>query len=153
MGSDAVASSSNTSCSMSSRTWEKYGREVQLLAIWRACIPRLAGLNNKIQNGSMKEQERKYYSDIDQDGHFFPRDYIFSKRAALRENITRKKYNSPGTTDMQDFIRPGLHLLYYMVKMNDFIKIWWLPQSLQLTRLGVCEQNKLNANLTALCTF
>jgi hypothetical protein len=41
IGSEAVASSSSTSWSISSRTCGKYGRSVQVFAISRACWPRL----------------------------------------------------------------------------------------------------------------
>ena len=81
---------------------------------------------------------------------------IFSpKCAALRENIVQRENITLGTTGTWYFICPGRYLLYQMVKMNDFMEILcalWLPRSL-VTRLGVCVQNKLNANLTALRAF
>ncbi len=40
-GMEPGASSSRISCSISSRTWEKYGRWEQPRAIWRAWLPRL----------------------------------------------------------------------------------------------------------------
>ena len=78
----------------------------------------------------------KYYTDIDREGHeishfgglprelYFPRDYISHPPPPPPEvHSTEGKYNYLGTTDTWYFIRPGRHLLYKMVKMNDFIKI------------------------------
>ena len=74
-----------------------------------------------------------------QESYIFPRDYI-----APRENITIF-----GTTGTCDISSVPVDICYIrLVKMDDFGALW-LPQSL-VTRLQVCIQNKLNANLTVL---
>ena len=111
-----------------------------------------------------------YYSDIDRAGHeisrsvdcqesyIFPWGYIFPKRAVLRENIiTSLRENiailAPPTRDISSVPVNIWYIRWSKLMISStFDGVLWLSQSL-VTKLGVCVQNNLNANLTALRAF
>ena len=88
--------------------------------------------------------------------YIFPRRYIFPKRAALRENIIMRENITILALPTRDISSVPVDICYirwskWMISSN-FDGALWLSQSL-VTRLGVCVQNNLNANLTALRAF
>ena len=99
----------------------------------------------------------KYHVSVDcQESYIFPRDYIFPKYTALRENIVLREnitILAPPTCD--NWIRPSRSVI--LDGQNEWFNqnldgALWVPQSL-VTRLGVCIQNKVKANLTDLRTL
>ena len=99
----------------------------------------------------------KYHVSVDcQESYIFPRGYIFPKRAALRENIiTREKVTllAPPTRDISSVPVNICYIRWSKLMISSkFDGALWLSRS-WVTRLRVCVQNNLNANLTALRAF
>ena len=89
----------------------------------------------------------KYHVSVDcQESHIFPRGYIL----ITRENIT---ILAPPTRDISSVPVNICYIRWskWMIS-SKFDGALWLSRSL-VTRLGVCVQNNLNANLTALRAF
>ena len=102
------------------------------------------------------------YTDIDRDGHEIsrfgglPRELYFPKGFALRENIITRENIAILAPPTRDISSVPVNIWYirwskWMIS-SKFDGALWLSRSL-VTRLGVCVQNNLNANLTALRAF
>ena len=99
----------------------------------------------------------KYHVSVDcQESYIFPRGYIFPKRAALRENIITRGNITILAAPTRDISSVPVNICYirwskWMIS-SKIDGALWLSWSL-VTRLGVCVQNNVNANLTALHAF
>ena len=83
--------------------------------------------------------------------YIFPRDYIFPKCTALRENIVQREnitLLAPPTHDISSVLVDICYIWWSKIS-SKFNGALWLPWSL-VTRLGICVENKLSTNLTAL---
>ena len=81
----------------------------------------------------------KYHVSVDcQESYIFPRDYIFPKCTALRENIT---ILAPPTRDISSVPLDICYIRWSKLMISSIVCALRLPRSL-VTRLGVCVQNK-----------
>ena len=81
---------------------------------------------------------------------YFPKGLYFPEARITRENVT---ILAPPTNDISSVPVNICYIRWskWMIP-SKFDGALWPSQSL-VTRLGVCVQNNLNANLTALCAF
>ena len=92
-----------------------------------------------------------------QESYIFPRDYIFPKCAALRENIVPRgniTILAPPTRDISSVPVDICYIRWskWMISSKLYTCVLRLPRSL-VTRLGVCVQNKTECKLDSLRAF